>query len=69
MLLRKAEENGFVVFVTSDKNLQYQQNVRKLKLAVVVFDVRSNRLEDCIPKCALLLAKLPDLEPGTVTLI
>jgi hypothetical protein len=69
VLLRKAEESAFAVFVTSDKNLPFQQNVSKLKLAVVVFDVPSNRIEDCIPKCPLLRSKLPALRAGTVTLL
>jgi hypothetical protein len=69
VLLSKAQENGFAVFVTSDKNLPFQQNLSRLKLAVVVFDVPSNRIEDCIPKCPLLLSKLLSLRAGMVTLL
>ncbi len=28
-LLKLALENGFEVFITTDKNLQYQQNIKK----------------------------------------
>ena len=35
-LLRAAEDAGFEVFVTSDKNLRHQQNLSGSKLAVVV---------------------------------
>lgn len=35
-LLRAAEDAHFDVFVTSDKNLKYQQNLRDRKLAIVV---------------------------------
>jgi hypothetical protein len=68
-LLRKASDERFAVFVTSDKNLPFQQNVSRLKIAVVVLDVPSNRIEDCALKMPLLLGRLYDLKPGTVTLI
>jgi hypothetical protein len=35
-LLRRAEENGFQVFVTSDKNLSYQQNLSGRQIAILV---------------------------------
>lgn len=35
-LLREAEENGFEVLVTTDKNLAYQQNLVTRKIGIVV---------------------------------
>jgi len=35
-LLSAAEEAGFEVFVTPDKNMRYQQNLDRRKIAVVV---------------------------------
>lgn len=35
-LLRAAEDAGFDVLVTTDKNLAYQQNLRDRKIAIVV---------------------------------
>ena len=35
-LLRAAEEAGFEVFLTADKNLRYQQNLSGRKIAIVV---------------------------------
>lgn len=35
-LLKKAEESGFDVMVTSDQNIRYQQNLSGRKLALVV---------------------------------
>jgi hypothetical protein len=35
-LLAEAERAGFDVFVTADKNIQYQQNLSGRKIAVVV---------------------------------
>jgi len=38
-LLRVAEEAGFEVFVTTDKNLNYQQNLNQHKMAIVVLGI------------------------------
>jgi hypothetical protein len=35
-LLQVAEEAGFEVLLTADKNLAYQQNLRKRRIAIVV---------------------------------
>lgn len=36
VLLAAAEEAGFEVFLTADKNLRYQQNLSSRKIAIVV---------------------------------
>ncbi len=36
VLLAVAEEAGFEVFLTADKNLRYQQNLSSRKIAIVV---------------------------------
>ena len=35
-LIRKAEEEGYEIIVTTDQNMRYQQNLSGRKLAVVV---------------------------------
>ena len=40
-LLRRAEERGFDVLVTTDTNLRYQQNLASRKIAVVVLTTTS----------------------------
>lgn len=67
-LLAKAQRQ-FDIFVTSDKNLPYQQNLRRFNIAVVVLDIPSNRLDDCLPKMPILLAILPRLPKGQATVI
>ena len=37
-LLAAAEAAGFDVFLTTDKNIPFQQNVREYRLAIVVID-------------------------------
>lgn len=35
-LIRKAEEEGYAVIVTTDQNMRFQQNIVRRKLAIVV---------------------------------
>ena len=58
-LLKVAIQSGFEVMLTIDKNLQYQQNLKEYDIAIVVFDVLFNRLQDFIP----LIPKFIELEP------
>jgi predicted nuclease of predicted toxin-antitoxin system len=41
----------FDAFITVDKNLQFQQNLEKLPIAVVVIDAVSNELPVLLPLC------------------
>ena len=43
-LLKAAEDAAFDVFITSDKNIRYQQNLTGRKLAVVVLSQGRRRL-------------------------
>jgi hypothetical protein len=38
-LLQAAEQDGFDVFITGDKNLSYQQNLKGRKLSIVILPV------------------------------
>jgi predicted nuclease of predicted toxin-antitoxin system len=42
-LIQLLQDNGFQALITSDKNLQYQQNLDRYKIKVVVLDVKDNR--------------------------
>jgi hypothetical protein len=67
-LLALASEN-FEVFVTVDRNLYFQQDIPKFNIAVVVLSVRTNRLVDLKPLAPSLIAELPKLKPGEITVI
>jgi hypothetical protein len=54
ILLEEAAAAGFAVLVTGDQNLQFQQNLAKRQLGVVVMCARSNALDDLLP-CRLLM--------------
>jgi hypothetical protein len=67
-LLAKVE-NSFDVFITVDRNLSFQQNIPKLRIAVLLLRAQSNELSALQPLVPKMLSALPTLKPGTVTVI
>jgi predicted nuclease of predicted toxin-antitoxin system len=63
-LMEASIKEGFEVFVTVDKNLQYQQNLKKYNLIVIVLVAFKNELELLKPIVPKVLQKLVDLEKG-----
>jgi len=53
-LLQRAELE-FDVFLTSDRNLAFQQNLSKFDLAIIVFEAQSTRLLDTLPLMSQVL--------------
>lgn len=64
-LLRRAA-GQFDVFVTADQNLQYQQNLKILPIAVAVLVANSNRIQSLEPLVPQLLSALASVEPRTL---
>jgi len=62
-------DQAFDVFVTMDGNIEFQQNYARLRLAIVALRARSNRLRDTEPLMPKVLALLPVLQPGTITVV
>jgi predicted nuclease of predicted toxin-antitoxin system len=67
LLARAAAE--FDVFVTMDGNIAFEQNYARLPVRIVALRAVSNRLADTGPLMPELLALLPALLPGTLTVI
>lgn len=63
-LLTKAEDAGFSVFLTGDQSLQFQQNISKRRLGVVVLCAVSNALEDLLPLVPAALTAIGAVQPG-----
>ena len=63
-LLTKAEAAGFSVFLTGDQNLEFQQNLSKRRLGVVVLRAASNALEDLLPLVPRALVAIETVQPG-----
>lgn len=64
-LLRRAR-NVCDVFVTLDRNLEFQQNVKVLSFGVVVVRARSNRIADLTPHITSILEAVSRIAPGHV---
>jgi hypothetical protein len=56
----------FDAFLTADRNLEFQQNLAKLPIAVVVLVARKNRVQDLEPLLPELAVVLNDLLPRTL---
>ena len=67
-LLALAEEQ-FDVFVTVDRNLSFQQNLKALSIAVVVLHAKTNRLADLRPLVPRVLAAIASALPGAIKIV
>lgn len=65
-LLREAANGGFDAMVTKDANVQYEQNLVSLPLAVVVLHAASNDIDDIRPLIPALQTALENLTPMRV---
>ena len=64
--LLQAAAGRFDVFLTADQNIEYQQNLSALPLAVVVLTARSNTYGALRPLMPEVLERLNRLEPRTL---
>ena len=48
-LLERAAKEGFEAFLTVDRGFEFEQNVERFPLTVVILLARGNRLEDLRP--------------------
>ena len=62
-LLGRAQTE-YDVFVTTDRNLMFQQNLPKFDIAVVVLAGKTNRLGDLLPLVPKLLDSIASAKPG-----
>ena len=65
-LLQRAADAGFEVFLTADQNLQYQQNLARARIGVVVLVAPSNKLKDLLPLVAPALKAISHSQSGEV---
>ena len=57
-LLKLAEEAGFEIFVTLDRGIEYEQNLSKHELAILLIRSQSSRLEALITHVPQILEEL-----------
>lgn len=69
VLLRAALDAGFDVFVTNDSSIEFQQNVKRIGIAVVAIVGFRNRMQDLRPIIPRVLNELTAITPGQVVTI
>jgi predicted nuclease of predicted toxin-antitoxin system len=68
-LLAIAERQGFEIFLTMDKGLEYEQNLTGHRIAVIIFRAKSNRLADLVPLVEACLTQMLSIKPGQIARI
>ena len=59
-LINVMQQDSFDYLITSDKNLQYQQNLSKYSIGFIVLNIKDNNYETVLPlleKVKLILSK------------
>ncbi|MFN7999192.1 MAG: DUF5615 family PIN-like protein [Bryobacteraceae bacterium] len=59
-------EPEFEVLLTLDKNIPYQQDLNRSRIAILIVRARSNRIQDLLPVIPECLAALEQIQPGQV---
>jgi hypothetical protein len=62
-LLSPAEEAGFAVLITTDRNMRYQQNIEGRRLAVLTLSCQ--QWPELEPHVQLVMDELHSIKPGT----
>ena len=68
-LIKAAEAADFQVLLTVDKGIEYEQNLRGRKLAIIIFRTKSNRLIDLLPLVPICLNLLENIVPSQIVRI
>lgn len=67
LLLRAAEE--FDVFLTADRGIPHQRNLRKFALGFVLISVRGTRIEDIVPPITAIRHAVATVAPCELIVI
>ena len=62
-------ELEFDVFLTVDQNLKYQQNLKALRISIILLAARNNRLSTLLPLLPDVCAQLETIRPGDFVLV
>jgi hypothetical protein len=63
-LLSLAEKADFQVFLTLDRGLEYEQNLQRRTIAIILIRTKSSRLADLLPHSTEILRVLGSIRPG-----
>src|SRR5271156_783317 len=68
-LFSLAEELGFKVFLTLDRGMEYEQNLKHRDIAIIVIHAKSSQLVDLLPRVPEILRALESVKRGQLTKI
>jgi len=63
-LLSLAELSGFQVFLTLDRGLEYEQNLKGRGIGIILISAKSSRLADLLPGIPSILDALRSIQAG-----
>jgi hypothetical protein len=69
VLLKLMIEAGFDAFVTVDQNLQYQQNLQKANISILVLHAATNSYDDLLTLAPAIHATIANLQPSKIYVI
>jgi hypothetical protein len=67
--LLELAQSQFDVFLTSDRNLSYQQNLARCRIGIIVLETAGTRLSQTRPLMPRVVKALDGLRPGDVVVI
>ncbi|MGH9817198.1 MAG: hypothetical protein ACRD6I_14080 [Candidatus Acidiferrales bacterium] len=67
-LLKRAEPQ-FNVFLTVDRNLRYQQNLLKNRIAILLVMAKFNNIRSLVPLVPEILKALGFIKPGELVIV
>ncbi len=63
-LLFLAEKSGFQIFLTLDRGMEYEQNLKGREIAIVLVAAKSSQLADLLPRMPAVLDVLRSIRAG-----
>lgn len=65
-LLHRMREAGFAALITVDRRMEYQQNVARSGVGLVVMHARRARVQDLVPLAPAITQALDAIQPGEI---
>ena len=68
-LLSIAEHQGYTIFLPMDKGVEYEQNLKRRSIAIMILRAKSNRLVDLLPLAEDCVRQIDSIRMGQIVRI
>ena len=68
-LLSIAEHQGYMIFLTMDRGVEYEQNLKRGSIAIMILRAKSNRLVDLVPLVQDCVKQMGSIRAGQIVRI